>query len=424
MNPTRVLLIVFAALTLVASACGDDDTAEPTTTTTSPTDDPGPTTTEAGPTTTDASSDPEPVESVADLSEADIALTPVAELERPTALATRAGSPDLYVGERGGRVVVVERSPDGPGTVTDTLVDISDDTTTDGERGLLGLDFDPDGERLYLSYTDLSGHTRVDEWTMDGDAIDGSSRRAVYTLEQPFANHNGGHIGFGPDGFLYLGLGDGGGGGDPLDAGQDPTTPLGSLIRIDPTPDGDQPFTVPPDNPFVDGGGAPEVWSTGLRNPWRFSWDRATDDLWIADVGQSAIEEVNVLFASDDGSPPGRAANLGWSVFEGTEPFDDGPEPENYVPPLHTYSHGPGCSITGGYVSRGDALPGLGGVYLYSDFCDPRIHLVLQDEGEVVETRSLDVSVPGGQAVSFGEGPDGELYVMSLAGGLFRIDPA
>lgn len=427
MTPTRALLISLAALTLVAGACGDDEeAAEPTTTTTSTPDDPGPTTTDgdSGPTTTEAPPDEEPVESVADLSDAGVALTPVAELERPTALATRAGSPDLYVGERGGRVVVVERSPDGPGTVTDTLVDISDDTTTDGERGLLGLAFGPDGQRLYLSYTDLSGHTRVDEWTMDGDAVDGSSRRAVYTLEQPFANHNGGHIGFGPDGFLYLGLGDGGGAGDPLDAGQDPTTPLGSLVRIDPTPDGDQPYTVPPDNPFVDGGGEPEIWSTGLRNPWRFSWDRTTGDLWVADVGQNEIEEIDFVPAPDDGSPPGQGANFGWAILEGGQPFDGGPEPENYVPPLHTYSHGPGCSITGGYVSRSEALPGLTGVYLYSDFCDPRIHLVLQDDGEVIETRSLDVSVPGAQVLSFGEGPDGELYVMSLAGGLFRIDPA
>jgi glucose/arabinose dehydrogenase len=223
---------------------------------------------------------------------------------------------------------------------------------------------------------------------------------------------------------LYLGMGDGGGGGDPLGAGQDPTTPLGALIRIDPAPAGDRPYTVPADNPYATGGGAPENWSIGLRNPWRFSWDAATGDLWIADVGQGAVEEVNVVPASADGSPPGRGANFGWAIFEGDVIYGGGPEPDDYVPPVHTYRHRPGCSITGGYVSRGDALPGLRGVYVYSDFCDPTVYAVLARDGAFVEFRSLEVSVPGGQVVSFGEGPDGELYVMSLAGGLFRLDPA
>jgi glucose/arabinose dehydrogenase len=418
----RSLIGLALALALLAAACGNDDSADPvgdTTTTTS--------TTEADPDPTEPTDTTEPsdeVDSVEDLSDSDIALTEVVELEQPVALATRADSDHLYIAERTGRVVVVERSESGPGTVIQTLVDISGETTTESERGLLGLTFDPDGDRLYLSYTGPEGTTLVDEWIMDGDEIDDATRRTIYAIDQPFPNHNGGQVAFGPDGLLYLGLGDGGGGGDPLDAGQDPDTALGSLVRIEPTEAGDLPYTVPDDNPFADGGGAPEVWAIGLRNPWRFSWDRATDDLWIADVGQNQIEEINLVMSPDDGSPPGRGANFGWAIFEGDQPFDGGPEPENYVPPIYTFGHNPQCSITGGYVSRGDALPGLRGVYVYSDFCDPRIHLLLQRDGEVVETRALDTSVPGGGVTSFGEGPDGELYVMSISGGVFRLDPA
>jgi glucose/arabinose dehydrogenase len=419
------LLALAAALALVAGACGNDDDPDTTTTTTTevgetPTTDSDEDTTT---TTEDPAEDVDVSEPVEDLSQADVVLTEVAELDQPVAIATREGSDLLYVAERTGRVVVLEPTADGPYSVGDTLVDVSGETTTESERGLLGLDFSPDGDRFYISLTDTEGDTRIDEWIMDGDEVDDGTRRTIYTQQQPYPNHNGGQLSFGPDGMLYLGLGDGGGSGDPLDAGQDPTTPLGSLIRIEPTEAGDLPFTSPDDNPFADGGGAPEVWATGLRNPWRFSWDRETDDLWIADVGQNEVEEINVVFADGDTSP-GRGANFGWAIFEGDQPFDGGPEPENYVPPIYTFGHDPQCSVTGGYVARTATLPGLVGVYVYSDFCDPRIHLLLQRDGEVVETRALDVSVPGGQVVSFGEGPGGELYVLSLSGGVFRLDPA
>jgi glucose/arabinose dehydrogenase len=409
-----------AALVLAVGACGDDATDEPGTTTTF-----APATTEAtdpdAPETTEPGEPSEP-ETVTDLSGAAVTLTPVAELDRPIAVAVRPGSPALYVAERAGRVRLVDP---GTGAVDpDPFLDISADTTTSGERGLLGLAFHPDGDRVYLSYTDRDGDTRVDEWALSGDAVVADSRRLVYELAQPFPNHNGGDIGFGPDEMLYLGMGDGGGGGDPLRAGQDPTTPLGALVRIDPSPDGDRAYTIPADNPFTDGGGAPEIWSIGLRNPWRFSWDAATGDLWIADVGQGAVEEVNVVPAPADGSPPGRGANFGWPIFEGDAAYDGGAEPEAYVPPVHTYRHRPGCSVTGGVVSRDARLPGLLGAYLYSDFCDPTLYAVLARDGQLVEARSLEVSVPGGQVVSFGEGPAGELYVLSLAGGLFRLDPA
>jgi glucose/arabinose dehydrogenase len=426
MRRSRPFLVVLSACVLVLAACGDDERSSMTDGASLTTQaDGGPADTGDGDGDVD---DPDPDRengSVADLSGAAITLTLVATLEQPVAMTTRPGSSHLYVAERTGRVVALLLGDDGTAGAGPVVVDITAETTTDGERGLLGVAFDPATDRLYLSFTDGNGHTRVDEWAMDGDVADLDSRRTVYTQEQPFSNHNGGHIAFGPDGYLYLGLGDGGSQADPLQAGQDPTTALGSIIRIDPVPSRSESFTVPDDNPFVEGGGAPEIWLIGVRNPWRFSWDAATGDLWIADVGQNVQEEVTWLPAPADGAAPGRGANLGWALFEGNHTFViDAEPPPAYVPPVHTYDHGPGCSITGGYVSRGDQLPGLRGVYVYSDFCDPSIRAVLQRDGEVVDARSLEVTVPGGMAVSFGQGPSGELYVLSLGGGLYRLDPA
>lgn len=428
---SRVRLAITLAIVsclVLASCSGDDDgdangttTSDTSSTTTQPEDegDDGP---DDGQVDPDGEHDDTNAESVDDLSDAAITLTPVAESNAPIVLTRRHGSEDLFVGDRGGQVRILAIAQDGTGQLGDVIIDIGDETTTSGERGLLGLAHHPDSSRLYVSFTDTNGNTRLDEWTIDGGTVDPGSRRTIFTHEQPFPNHNGGHIAFGPDGYLYLGLGDGGGGGDPIGAGQDLQNALGSIIRIDPNPDGDQPYTIPPDNPFVDGGGRPEIFISGVRNPWRFSWDLETRDLWIADVGQNAIEEITLL--PDDDGAAGAGANLGWPIFEGDAEFAGGSEPENYVAPVHTYGHGPGCSITGGFVSRSDQLPGLRGAYLYSDFCDPTIYAVLQRDGSVVDHRSLEVSVPGGQVASFGEGPNGELYVLSLSGGIFRIDPA
>ncbi|MGY6501961.1 MAG: PQQ-dependent sugar dehydrogenase [Acidimicrobiales bacterium] len=418
--PRRLTALAIAA-SLLAAACGDDDSgpAQPV----------SPIPSLATTTTTDASADddgtaPVTPPSVDDLASAAVELTLVHEAFQPIDLITRPGERSLYVAERAGLVLRLTLGDDGaPTGDTEEVVDIGADTEVIHERGLLGIAFDPDGEFLYASFTDDDGDTRVDQWRMDGDGADEATRRTVFSAEQPFANHNGGQIRFGPDGMLYLGLGDGGSSSDPLGAGQDPTTVLGAVLRIDPTASGDLPYEIPDDNPFVDGGGEPEIWMTGVRNPWRFDFDAVTGDLWVADVGQGAIEEVTVLFA-DGGRSPGRGANLGWAIFEGNEPFHGGPEPENYAPPLHTYGHGPGCSITGGVVSRGDALPALRGAYLYSDFCDPTIYAVLQRDGVEVDFRSLEVQVPGAQVAAFGTGPAGEVYVLSLAGGVFRIDPA
>jgi glucose/arabinose dehydrogenase len=243
----------------------------------------------------------------------------------------------------------------------------------------------------------------------------------VLAVDQPFANHNGGDVEFGPDGYLYFGLGDGGSAGDPEGNGQDPSTLLGSMLRIDPqgTLDGDEPYAIPGDNPFADGdAGEPEVWLYGLRNPWRFSFDPATDDLWIADVGQNAWEEINRLPAADGG---GRGANLGWNELEGTHSFE-GVNPDDGVLPVFEYPHDDGgCSVTGGVVYRGNAIAGLAGAYLFGDLCNPTLR-ALDVSGDEPREVSFDDSEVG-NLVSFGQDNDGEVYAVSLDGPIYRLDP-
>ncbi len=344
-----------------------------------------------------------------------IGLELVGTFDEPMALLARPGSDLLYLLERNGRVVPLNPTT---GTTNRSLIELPDEVRTDVERGLLGGAFSPDGNTLYLHFSDAEGATQVDAWRLDGDQVDPTSRRNVLSVEQPFANHNGGQLATGPDGLLYLGLGDGGAANDPLGAGQDTTTLLGSVIRIDPT-DGtaDDPYAVPPDNPFVSGDfgdGADEIFLWGVRNPWRFSFDRETGDLWIADVGQDRLEEITVLRATDGG---GLGANLGWALREGTEEFT-GPEPTGHVAPIHEYNHDNGnCSVTGGYVYRGEAIPGLVGTYVYADYCVPELWTVSQ----AGEASSLGLSVDGGEVVSFGEDNNGELYVLSRLGQVFRL---
>lgn len=343
-------------------------------------------------------------------SAADVTLEPVVDLDAPTVMATRAGDDAaLYIGERGGRVVRVV-----DGAVDDTpVLDISADTTTDGERGLLGIDFSDDGRSLYVSYTDRNGNSRLDAYRMDGASANPSTRRNLLEVAQPYANHNGGNVVTGPDGLLYFGLGDGGAAGDPQGNGQDTSTLLGAMLRIDPD-DGDAPYSVPADNPFGGGGDArPEIWIYGLRNPWRFSFDRETDDLWIGDVGQGAVEEIDRLPFADAGG-----SNMGWRVFEGTRRYSDGRAPEA-VPPVHEYSHDGRCSVTGGYVYRGSQVAGLDGTYVYGDYCDGVIRALMLDGGRVTGQREFDVQVPA--LVSFGEDATGELYALSLEGTVFRL---
>ena len=357
--------------------------------------------------------EPEPDEDGPDAPDlsVDLSLTQVASMDSPTAGAV---GPDgtLYLAERAGTVQPL--TDDGLG---EAVVDLSGETTTDGERGLLGLAFAADGSELYLSFTDGAGDTQVDAVAVDGGTIDADDRRTVFTLEQPFANHNGGDIQVGPDGHLYLGMGDGGGGGDPLQAGQDLSTLLGALLRID--PQGDDPYAIPDDNPFVDDADvADEIYAYGLRNPWRFSFDPETEQLWIADVGQDEREEVNVQHVDE-----AAGANYGWHLMEGTLEFA-GAEPEDHVPPVYEYeTRGPiGCAITGGYVYRGSAIPELEGAYLFSDYCGGGLHALVVDDGELVEEAELSVS--GEQVVSFARDADGELYLLDFGGAVHRIDPA
>ncbi len=356
----------------------------------------------------EAAAEPEP--DAPDLS-VELALTEVAAMDSPTAGAV---GPDgtLYLAERAGTVHPL--TGDGAG---EAVVDLSQETTTDGERGLLGLAFAADGSELYLSFTDPDGHTRLDAMAVGDDGIDPEQRRTVLQLDQPYANHNGGDIAVGPDGLLYLGLGDGGGAGDPLEAGQDLTTPLGALLRVD--PQGAEPYGVPDDNPFVDDeGAADEIYAYGLRNPWRFSFDEETDELWIADVGQDEREEVNVQ-PRDEAA----GANYGWNLMEGTLEFA-GPEPDDHVPPVYEYETGGdiGCAITGGHVYRGEAIDELTGAYLFSDYCGGGLHALVVEDGELLEEAELTVS--GEQVVSFARDADGELYLLDFGGAVHRIDPA
>ncbi len=336
-----------------------------------------------------------------------VRLSAIVTLDAPVAMAERPGHEPFFVAERAGRILVVESGEVRP----DPLLEV--ETTTNGERGLLSLAFSPDGSHLYVSYTNLEGDSRVDEYAMGVGAadIDLASRRTVLAVAQPFSNHNGGHLVFGPDGLMYFGLGDGGGGGDPEGNAQDTTTLLGSVLRLDPRAQGDAPYAIPAGNPFVGGEGRAEIFLYGVRNPWRFSFDRATGDLWLADVGQNAIEEVNRL-------PAGEAAgaNLGWPALEGTRPFD-GDSPAGAVAPVYEYTHDDGYSVTGGFVYRGRAIPGLSGAYVFGDLGTARLWaLAVDDDGGVAGRADLGVGVDEGTLVSFFEDADGELYVISIAG--------
>jgi glucose/arabinose dehydrogenase len=359
----------------------------------------------------------------------------VGVLDEPIALAARPGSPDLYIAEKGGQVRLIKATTDeGFGDEEDEvtyqvqttpLLDISDEVINEGERGLLGMTFSSDGRKLYLDFTrEPDGATVVLEYELgDRPTIDEDSRRELLLVEQPFSNHNGGQLVTGPDGFLYVGLGDGGSSGDPERTGQDPTDLLGSILRIDPEAnvEGEPAYGIPPGNPFADGEeGRGEVWLYGVRNPWRFTFDAATGDLWVADVGQDAYEEINRL-PSTGGFDAGKGDNLGWSEMEATHSFD-GDNPPGAVLPIFEYGRDAGCSVTGGYVYRGEEIPGLEGVYLYADYCSAGIRGLQMDGDAVIDDRTWDLPVE--QVQSFGQGDDGELYVLLASGPVLKITAA
>ena len=361
--------------------------------------------------------------------EVPFSLAPIVTLDQPTVLISRPGSPHLWLAERQGRVRLVERTVDSDAETEQLelrdrpVADLSGQVTTDGEGGLLGMVFSADGQRLYLHYTDPAGDSVVSEVPMVDETADLSQERILLQVDQPYSNHNGGVLTFGPDGMLYIGFGDGGSRDDPEGNGQDPTTLLGAILRLDPSPDGSKAYTIPADNPFAGStdGRRPEIWVWGVRNPWRFSFDASNGDLWIADVGQDTFEEVNRLV--DEGQGPGRGANLGWNLMEAHESFSGQP-PADHIAPVYAYRHDNGrCSITGGYVYRGRLLTEHHGIHLYSDYCSGEITgLQVGADGSLVANLQLDYQPQA--VISFGQGPDGEIYVLEQGGQVSRLEPA
>jgi glucose/arabinose dehydrogenase len=321
-------------------------------------------------------------------------------LESPVGLATAPGERGhLYVLEQSGRIRLfmngrVRREP---------FLDIRNLVKAGGEQGLLGLAFHPEystNRRFYVHYTDVHGDTHVVEYRSRGLRVLAETARPLLFVDQPYENHNGGQLAFGPDGLLYLGLGDGGHAFDPGNRAQDLSNPLGKLLRLD-----------------VDG--PPTRWQVaayGLRNPWRLSFDAATGDLYVADVGQDRWEEINFVPAS-----PRLMANFGWPVYEGRDRLSDD-EPGSagvLVSPVHVYGREDGCSVIGGYVYRGSRLPRLRGRYLYGDYCSGIVWSLRIGDGEVVDVRRERVRVPG--LTSFGANADGELYLASQQGSIYRL---
>lgn len=398
-------------LTVVASllgACGSSKKGTTASTGTRPATTPAPSTSKASSPTT---SKPAP-----NFSAAQIRLTEIATgLEKPVALSPRHGTNTLYIANQVGDIrAIVE------GRLAATRVlDLRGKVSGGNEQGLLGLTFSRDGSHLYVDFTDTTGDTHVQEFAMTGDVADVASRRELLFVKQPFANHNGGEVTIGPDGMLYIGLGDGGSAGDPMDNGQDKGQLLGKILRIDPKASATGAYSVPADNPFVsDPNARPEVWQWGLRNPWRFSFDRATGDLWIGDVGQNAYEEIDFAKAGAGG------INFGWSQREGLHQYK-GARPAGAVDPVYEYSHADGgVSVTGGYVYRGTRIPDLVGAYLFADFARGHITALQQQGGKIVRSRQLDGVVDGGLS-SFGQDNSGELYALDLGRGkVLRVDPA
>jgi glucose/arabinose dehydrogenase len=349
-----------------------------------------------------------------DLAAAQVHLVQIASLDQPLALAVRPDDPALYVAEKPGRVVAVRGGTADPVPV----LDLTHDVSIGSEQGLLGLAFSPDGRFMYVNFTDPSGDTHVTEFAMKNGRARPASRRDVLFVDQPYANHNGGNLVFGPDGYLYIGLGDGGSGGDPQGNAQSLSTLLGKMLRISPRPSGTKPYGIPSDNPFVGmPGDRPEIWANGLRNPWRYSFDRVTGALWIGDVGQSTWEEVDV---QPSGAPSG--LNYGWDLMEGSHAFEDAAPPSRAVLPVFDYSHANGgCVVTGGHVYRGEAIPDLYGAYVFADFCLGRLEALRLQDGSAVDHRELGPTIA--DVSSFGEDAAGELYAMSLDGGLYKLVP-
>jgi glucose/arabinose dehydrogenase len=336
-------------------------------------------------------------------------------LDLPLYVAAPAGDPRLFVVEQTGRIRIVAE-----GQVLDApFLDLSGSVSGGNEQGLLGLAFHPgytENGRFFVNYTDVNGDTQVVAYTVSADAnvADPASATTLLSIDQPFANHNGGWLGFGPDGLLYIGMGDGGSSGDPQNRAQNPDELLGKILRID--IDAGAPYAIPPSNPFANGGGKPEIFALGVRNPWRPSFDGT--DFYIADVGQNAWEEVTVISTDDAG------ANLGWKVMEGPVCFRaNSCDQSGLVPATHSYSHGSGgCSITGGYVYRGKVIPEIDGQYFFADFCLGSVWSFAYADGKAGEVTDWTSQLGGvGAITSFGLDSAGELYITTIEGNVLQV---
>jgi glucose/arabinose dehydrogenase len=391
----RMSLVLVAALVL--ASCGDDPTAAPP----SPTAPASPVSPSPAP-AQPAGPDPEAFRG---------RLIEVASLQQPLAMAVRINDPALYFAQKTGEVVAVD-----DGGAVRTVLDLSRRVSQGGEQGLLGIAFSPNGQYLYANWTDIAGDTHVTEYPIRSGGTAGRDvGRDVLVVDQPYTNHNGGQLAFGPDGFLYIGLGDGGSAGDPQDNAQNLGSLLGKILRIQPRASGGQPYSIPSGNPFVDDPSArPEVWAYGLRNPWRFSFDRLNGDVWIGDVGQSAVEEVDRQPGSSDGGE-----NYGWDGYEGTTEFE-APLPEGAVDPVYEYGRNLGASVIGGVVYRGSEIPELQGAYIFGDYYHPTLRALVLT-GSQARHVELPLNVPNLSAI--GEDASGELYAMSLTGAVYRLSP-
>jgi glucose/arabinose dehydrogenase len=349
-----------------------------------------------------------------------VRLLPLGRFDEPTYLTAPRGDRRRFVVERGGRIRVVKRGR----TLGQPFLDISDLVSTGGESGLLSMAFPPDYGRsglFYVYYTDQQGYPTIAQFGRsqgNPDQADPGSRRTTMRVPHQRFNHKGGQLQFGPDGLLYAAFGDGGGGGDPDENAQNLGAILGKMVRIAPRPGGG--YSVPDDNPFVNRSGARgEVYAYGLRNPYRFSFDRRTGGLTIGDVGQDAVEEIDYVPGRSGGESPRGGYNFGWDVFEGRDRYEGG-SARGHLPPVIAHSQDGGyCSIIGGYVIRDRALGrGWNGRYVYGDYCNATVRLARLRQGSA-RSRGTTLSVPG--LVSFGEDGRGRVYAVSLNGPVYRI---
>jgi glucose/arabinose dehydrogenase len=338
-------------------------------------------------------------------------------LVRPLHLIAPAGDPRLFIVEQPGRIRIVEN-----GQLLGTpFLDIAGRVRSTGnEQGLLSLAFHPryaENGFFYVNYTDRNGNTQVERYQVSADRsrADPASAKSILSVNQPYGNHNGGHTLFGPDGMLYIAMGDGGSGGDPQGHGQNLNTLHGAILRID--IDGGDPYAIPADNPFATRVDArPEIWGYGVRNPWRIDFDTPEGLLYVADVGQNRWEEVHVVPMGQPG------INYGWNRMEGPECFPSGSrcDREGLHIPQYAYPHPDGCSITGGHVYRGQRIPAVAGHYFFGDYCAGWIRSFRYANGQATEEREWSLGEVG-QIMSFGEDADGELYVMSMSGRVHRF---